>query len=325
MRKIVFQASLFFLVLFHLASFAAPFLAPFPPERQFRDALDRPPQLMFFGSAGWISIEDEEGAVPIDWLAPGFPYSLAGVSTSIHLYGPADSERPVFLLGTDSLGRDLWSRLWYALRFSTLAGLTGAVFTLFFGTVAGSVSGFVGGWVDVLFMRLCDFLLSLPGLFLVLGLRAAFPVRLEAAQVFWMVVLIFVLIGWGSVTRVVRGLVLSLKERPHVMAARLIGASDLRLLLRHILPFAWGNLVVQFTVFIPLFILGEVTISFLGVGVQEPDVSLGTMLGASSSLAVIALHPWQLLVPAGALFLLVLAYNLVSDRLRAVQPSARWW
>ncbi len=311
-----------------LASLLAPFFAVHPPELQYRQAANLPPVKLRMDD-GWRPLVLSGGGAPVElafWVR-GFHYTWFGLDWDRHLLGSADPERPLFLLGTDALGRDLWSRILYALRFSLAAGLAGALLALAVGLPAGCWAGYRGGWVDAAMMRLCDLLLSLPGLFLVLGLRAVFPVRMDSWTVFWLVVLVFVLIGWASVTRVIRGQVAALKEMPHVAAVRVMGASHTRILVRHIVPFLRGYLGVQFLVFVPLFMLGEITMSFLGVGVQEPDVSLGTLLGGASSLATIALYPWQLAVPAAAILLPALALNLLAEHLKQADADlpSRWW
>lgn len=311
-----------------VAAVMAPFLAVHPPALQYRQAANLPPVTLRM-DAGWhpVLVSGTGSPIEVSFWVPGFPYRWLGLSWNRHLLGSQDPEAPLFLLGTDALGRDLWSRMLYALRFSLAAGLAGALLALAAGLPAGCWAGYRGGWVDTVMMRLCDLMLALPGLFLVLGLRAVFPLRMDSWTVFWLVVTVFVLIGWASVTRVVRGQVTALKEMPHVAAVRIMGASHTRVLLRHILPFLRGYLGVQFLVFLPLFMLGEITMSFLGVGVQEPEVSLGTMLGAASSLATISLYPWQLAVPAAAILLPALALNLLGEHLKKADADlpSRWW
>jgi peptide/nickel transport system permease protein len=311
-----------------LAALLAPFFAVHPPSLQYRQAANLPPVTLRL-DGGWhpVLVSGAGSRIEIAFWVRGFPYQWLGLSWDRHLLGSQDAKYPLFLLGTDALGRDLWSRVIYALRFSLAAGLTGALLALAAGLPAGCWAGYRGGWVDAAMMRLCDLMLALPGLFLVLGLRAVFPLRMDSWTVFWLVVTVFVLIGWASVTRVVRGQVAALKEMPHVAAVRMMGASHTRILLRHILPFLRGYLGVQFLVFLPLFMLGEITMSFLGVGVQEPEVSLGTMLGGASSLATISLYPWQLAVPAAAVLLPALALNLLGEHFKKADADlpSRWW
>jgi peptide/nickel transport system permease protein len=228
-------------------------------------------------------------------------------------------------MGTDSLGRDIFSRVLYGLRFSLLVGLISIFVTALIGTSLGSLAGWKGGWFDKGVMRICDLFLSLPGLFLILGIRAVFPVEMSAANTLWLMVFIFALLGWGVVTRVIRGQVLSLKQREYVLAARTMGAPDWYIVVRHILPFSSNYLVVQCALFVPLFILGEITLSFLGVGVQEPDVSLGNLLIAASSLRAMTLHPWEA-IPVVVIFVLVFSLNFVGDELKTpTKLRPRWW
>ena len=183
------------------------------------------------------------------------------------------------------------------------------------GTLLGLVAGYSSGWVDTLIMRGADLFLALPAFFLILGLRALFPLQLSGGEIYWIVVLIFGLTGWAWITRVIRGQVLTLKEREYVLAARAMGATPMRILGRHILPFTLNPLLVQCTIFIPTFMLAEVTLSFLGVGVQEPDSSWGNLLTAGTSVQAITQFPW-LLAPAAFIFLAVLSFNGIAEKLK---------
>jgi peptide/nickel transport system permease protein len=265
------------------------------------------------------------GRVSVRFFVEGASFKILGVSFDTHLFGLEDPARPVFILGSDSLGRDLLSRILYGLRFSLLVGLLSIIVTVLIGTLSGALAGWRGGWVDRLIMRICDLFLSLPGLFLILGIRAVFPLRMSPSNTLWMMVFIFAIFGWGVVTRVVRGQVLSLKQRDYVLAARAMGGSDWYIIFRHILPFTSNYLKVQCTLFVPLFILGEITMSFLGVGVQEPDASLGNLLIAAGSIRAVTMHPWEA-APAIVVFLLVFCFNYVGDELKTPgQLRPRWW
>lgn len=320
----------------------APFLAPYQPEDQARDFFYAPPTAVhFFDEQGSFSVRPfiydyarisdrplyraTQEKLFLEFWVEGAEYRWLGATWDRHLFGVSASTKPVFLLGSDSLGRDQLSRLLYGMRFSLGVGLAGILFTLLVGVGLGSLAGYAGGIVDTLVMRTCDLFLSLPGLFLVLGLRAVVPLEISTATTFWLIVLIFTLIGWGSVTRVIRGQVLTLKERQHVLAAKVIGASDWRVLIHHILPLTSNYLVVQASVLLPLFILGEITLSFLGVGVQEPGVSMGTLLNTATSLQALAQFRW-LTAPVVVIFLTVLSFNLLGERLKALdRVRARWW
>ena len=252
--------------------------------------------------------------LPLYFFLEGTPYRWMGMTWRIHLFGLKDPSKRIFLLGSDALGRDVFSRVLYGSQFSLSIGLVGIVLTGALGLLLGSIAGYFSGWIDTVVMRMVDLFLSIPALFLILGIRALFPLRLSTQDTFWVIVLIFTLMGGASVTRVIRGQVLSLKTREFVLAARAAGASHSRILARHILPFTSNYLLVQSTVFIPAYILGEITLSFLGVGVQEPDASWGNLLTAATSVWVITDFPW-LLSPAVFIFLAVFTFNWMGDHL----------
>lgn len=343
MKQMAWRAALGILVLLYVSAALAPFLAPYRPHRQFRDFANHPPTpIHFVEESGALSIRPfvyvatpgtQPGYSPADiggkkryvkFFVRGEAFTWLGIESNLHLFG-LGGDPGLFLLGTDDLGRDLFSRILAGSQFSLGIGLAGLIFTMTSGITLGALAGYYGGWTDRLIMRLSDLFLSLPGLFLVLGIRAVFPLEMSNWTTFWLIVLTFTLIGWGVVSRVIRGQVLSLKERTYVLAARTAGASSGRILARHILPFTTGYLQVQATVFIPLFILGEITLSFLGVGVQEPDVSLGTLLMAANSLFRISSYPW-LLAPAGVIFLILLSFNLIGEKMQAFSKvTSRWW
>jgi len=348
MRRYLLHLAAGILLVLGLAALAAPFLAPYSPKQQFRDFSHSPPTRLHLldpesglptrpfvhsgaedsypkDSTGSDSTGSTGNRFGVRFLVKGVPFRILGISSDTHLFGLEDPDRPVFLLGSDSLGRDLLSRVLYGLRFSLLVGLLSITVTVLIGTFSGALAGWRGGWADRVIMRVCDLFLSLPGLFLILGIRAVFPFRMSSSNTLWMMVFIFAIFGWGVVTRVVRGQVLSLKQRDYVLAARTMGASDWYIVIRHVLPFTANYLKVQCTLFVPLFILGEITMSFLGVGVQEPDASLGNLLIAASSFRAMTLHPWEL-APAVVVFLLVFCFNYVGDELKApAQVSLRWW
>jgi peptide/nickel transport system permease protein len=340
MRSFSLRLALALLFLAWAGSLLAPFVAPYPPERQFREDVARPPGTIrmwdWRSECFWPCVivsdpfdgpEEPDGIriSRIRLLVEGHPYRLFGFPLRLRLFGTADPEVRVFLLGTDSLGRDIFSRLLHGMRFSLSAGVAAILLTAVVGVFAGAFSGYVGGAVDRLTMRVCDLFLSLPNLFLILGIRALFPLDLTGGRVFWVMVLVFSLVGWGSVARMIRGQVLTVKHREHVLAARVMGASHGRILLRHILPLTLNALLVQVTFLLPLFIVGEVTLSFLGVGVQEPGVSLGTLLNSGATLQAILERRWEL-APAAVFFGIVLCFNLAADELRTLgRARAQWW
>lgn len=325
----------------YLTAWLAPFLAPHPPERQYRDLFYAPPTRIRVrdreGNWHWppfiYALErvdstpryrESERRIPIHLAVRGESFSWMGIRFERSLLGIEDETQQLFLLGSDELGRDLLARLLFGARFSLTIGLVAITLTLLLGVVLGCAAGYSGGWLDTLLMRLADLFLSVPAIFLILGMRAILPGELSTGRLFWLIAGIFALVGWAGIARVMRGQVLSLKTRSYVLAARVSGASHWRILRRHILPFTSNYLVVQACVLVPSFMLSEITLSFLGVGVQAPDASWGTLLTAATSLRVMSRFPW-LLTPALAVFLTVLAFNLIGDELKALHQRSQLW
>jgi peptide/nickel transport system permease protein len=220
----------------------------------------------------------------------------------------------VFLAGTDAYGRDVFSRILYGGRISIATGLIATALALGIGLVWGMVAGFRGGWTDGVMMRGAELFLALPWLYLLLAVRAFLPLQISPTQAFLLMVVIIGSVGWVRPARLVRGLVLSLRERPYVEAARGFGAGGMYLIRRHILPETAGLLVTQATILIPQYILAEVTLSFLGLGVGEPVPSWGSMLADARQYHTLVMHPWML-APGAATFLLLMGYLLLADRL----------
>jgi peptide/nickel transport system permease protein len=241
-------------------------------------------------------------------------------TSSRHLFG-VDAPGRVYLLGTDSFGRDQLSRLLYGSQISLTVGVVGIAISFTLGLLLGGVSGYFGGWIDTVIMRASELLLSIPSLYLIIALRAVFPIDLPSRQVYFGIVAILAFIGWAGLARVIRGLVLSIRRNEFVTAAEALGVSRFKIIVRHILPNTWSFVIVAATVSIPGYILGEVVLSFLGVGVQEPAASWGNMLNQARSIRALTSFPWLLYVPATAIFLTVMAFNFLGDGLRdALDP-----
>jgi peptide/nickel transport system permease protein len=229
-----------------------------------------------------------------------------------------DDDTPVFLLGADNFGRDVLSRLLYGARTSIGLALFATLGAVLIGALAGAWAGYRGGWIDDAVMRIADFVLVLPVIYVVLVLRALLPLVLPASTVFLLVAWIFVVVGWPFVAKGVRAIVAVERDREYVLAARSLGAGPLRILTRHLIPACAGHLVVQATLLLPAFILAEATLSFIGLGFPDPIASWGTMLGGASNYNAVSRFPWTL-APAAAIFLVVLATNLLIERAPARQ------
>jgi peptide/nickel transport system permease protein len=240
----------------------------------------------------------------------------------LHLFGTT-SKGPLFIMGSDNLGRDMFSRIVFAARVSLFIGLGGVLISFFLGILLGGISGFFGGTVDLLIQRLIEFIMSIPQIPLWMGLSAAIPVDWTGIQKFFAIVLILSLVGWTGLARVVRGKIISLREEDYVTAAKISSASDMAIIFKHLLPGFTSYLIVHITISIPGMILGETTLSFLGLGITPPNVSWGSLLQQAQDVTVLGHYPW-LLYPCAAIILAVVLFNFMGDGLRdAADPYAR--
>jgi peptide/nickel transport system permease protein len=263
------------------------------------------------GGDSGVPVEDKSSAYPVRLLTK--ESGDAGIDARLHLFGVAPSGH-IFLLGTDGLGRDQFSRLLYGGRISLFAGLLAAFFSLGVGLLLGSAAGFHGGWIDEIIMRGAELFLALPWLYCLLAIRAFLPLHLSQGQVFLTVVLVIGLRGWARPARLIRGVVLSAKEREYVLAARAFGSRGVCLLRRHILPHTYGILLTQAAILIPQYVLAEVTLSFLGLGVGEPSPTWGNMLAGLQRYSVLASY-WWMCFPAVILIPIFFSYNVLGDML----------
>ncbi|SHL38770.1 ABC transporter permease [Roseibium suaedae] len=260
--------------------------------------------------------EDKTKVLPIEFFVKGQDYKFLGlVPTQMHLFGVSDRKQQINLLGTDSLGRDLFTRLLYGARVTLSAGLIGVAFSFVLGLALGSIAGYYGGWWDSGIQRLMEFIRSVPTIPLWMGLAAALPVAWDPLFVYVLITIILSLIGWTHLARVVRGRFLSLRTEDYVLASRLCGASEYRIVTKHMLPAMTSYIIAAMTLAVPEMILGETALSFLGLGLRPPVVSWGVLLQDAQNLRSISLAPW-LLSPGIAVVLVVLAFNFLGDGLR---------
>jgi peptide/nickel transport system permease protein len=335
-------AALYIMMLF------AEFLAPYHYDNEVRPHSYSPPTLVRVVRDGRLSrpyvyarsysfdefrrrvwVEDRSRPVPIRFFVKGDPYRLLGVFPAArHLFGldPAEASAPtggrpaavparLYLLGADARGRDLLSRLLYGSRVSLTIGLVGVCLTFVLGMLIGGISGYFGGRTDVVLMRTCEMFMMIPGFYLMLALRSALPPEMSSVEVYLLLVAIMSLIGWAGFARVVRGMVLSIRNREYVLAAQASGASHLTIILRHVLPNTLSYAIVALTLSIPGYILGESALSLLGLGIQDPHASWGNLLKEAMDVAQIKFHPW-ILLPGLCIFVTVMAYNFLGDGLR---------
>jgi peptide/nickel transport system permease protein len=315
--------------LFALSAVFAGFLAPYDHSAQSRFEPSAPATTIHFSGLTPIIhprrvedmlrrtyTEDTSVAFPVGFFVRGSSYKLLGIGESdVHLFGVRSSSSiapRISLLGTDQLGRDRFSRLLYAVRFSLIVTLIGVLVACLVGILLGAVSGYAGRLVDTFLMGATDAMLALPTLILVLAVRAAFPLELPVTRAALLLVLIFALTGWAEMARLTRGLVLSLRNREFVVAAVALGVSQTRVLFRHILPNILPSLRTRALLLLPTFLLAEVALSYLGVGLQEPEPSLGNMLTAASDLDQLRSQPFSVLSPALAVLLFTLGIRLIG-------------
>ncbi len=253
----------------------------------------------------------------IKFLSKGQPYKFLGLIPMKRHFITTDDDGRLFLLGTDINGRDVFSRILFGGRISMTIGFL-ALFVLFpIGLIYGGISGYFGGKIDMLMMRFAEGIMSIPSFYLLIILASILPPGMTSTQRFLLIVLILALIGWAGFARVVRGMVLSIKNEEYVQAAQSIGASKLRIIIKHILPQTTSFVIVAMTLSVPSYILSESGLSFLGLGIQQPDASWGNMLKEAQEFTNILYRPW-LLTPGFLIFVSVLAFNLIGDSIRDI-------
>jgi peptide/nickel transport system permease protein len=326
--------ALVLLSVFHGVVLFAGFFAPYDYATQDRERPFAPPtSLHFVNAQGAFTLrpsvfapapgeqrqtprESQRSLVyPVQFLVRGARYKIAGLySSNLHLFGVPRPGR-IFLMGTDAYGRDQFSRFLYGGQLSLLAGLLSAAISIALGVVLGAIAGFYGGWVDEILMRGGELFLALPWLYLLFAVRAALPLHIAEWEVFLLLVVVLGLVGWARPARLIRGVVLSAKERNFVLAARGFGASDAYLLRRHVLPQAYGVVLTQMTLLIPQYVLAEVTLTFLGLGVGEPLPSWGNLFSWLQQYYVLA-SDWWMFLPALLVIPVFLAYHVAADALQ---------
>jgi peptide/nickel transport system permease protein len=269
---------------------------------------------------------DGSRKTPVRFFVTGYSYRLLGIIPAhLHLLGTAapDGRERLYLLGTDRLGRDQWSRLVHGTRTSMTIGLIAVTFSVVLGVMLGGISGYFGGVADVVIQRLIELLQSLPTIPIWLALTAALPRDWSPQQVFFAITVILSLVGWTTLGREVRGRFLALREEDFVLAAELAGASRRRIIVRHMVPTFLSHIIATSTLAIPAMIISETSLSFLGLGIRPPAISWGVLLQEAQNIQTVALAPW-LLIPGLVVILSVLAFNLVGDGLRdAADPYSQ--
>lgn len=341
----VAMLSLYLLGVFYFVAIFAEFMVPYDTAQRFGDAIyASPTKIHFFDAEGklttpffystkskvdpatfrYVSVTIDETQVNrVRFFAKTEPYKILGlVPMNRRLYS-VEGDQPVFFLGADQLGRDLLSRIIYASRVSLFVGFGGVIISFFLGILLGGISGFSGGVVDITIQRIIELLMCMPQIPLWMALSAAIPTEWTGIQTYFAITLVLSLVGWTGLARVVRGKILSMREEDYVIAARISSATNLSIIFRHLLPGITSYLVVHVTISIPYMILGETTLSFLGLGIRVPDVSWGSLLQQAQDVIVITNYPW-LLLPAVFVVSAVILFNFIGDGLRdAADPYTR--
>lgn len=343
-NKLAIVGGIILLVMYFCFVGIPEFIAPYALERRSEYTEARPQTIRFVDEEGKFHlrpfvyglerkvdmvarrrsyVEDPNRVYEIYFFTRGDPYKLFGlIPTDIHLFGTKsdDPAASVFIMGTDSLGRDYFSRIMYGGRLSLMIGLIGQFLTLLLGSVLGAISGYYGGTVDIIVQRITEFLAAFPDIPLFMALAAAIPAYWSPIAVYFMLTIILAFVRWGGLARQVRGLILSLREREYVLAAKSFGADDSRLMFRHLLPGTMSHVIVIATLSIPGMILSETALSWLGLGLRPPLTSWGVLLQEAMTVYAIRFAPW-LLWTVPFLLLVIFAYNMLGDGLRdALDP-----
>ncbi len=335
----------FFILLFlYLAVFLASFISPYAKDYSNRNKSYCPPSKIYIiDEHGKLSlpytynyiryfdkenfetkyIEDRSKKFRVNYFAKDNEYKLWGlIPLKRHFYN-VEKGGELYLLGTDMNGRDNFSRLLYGGQISLTIGFLALLVSFPLGMLYGGISGYIGGKTDFVMMRIAEAIMSIPGFYLLIILASILPANMSSVQRFALIVVILAMIGWAGFSRVVRGMVLSIKKNEFVIASEVLGASDMRTIVHHILPQTLSYVIVAMTLSVPSYILSESGLSFLGLGIQQPDASWGNMLKEAQEFINIVSRPW-LLTPGFLIFVAVLSFNVIGDTIRDVlDPNSK--
>lgn len=288
--------------LFHEGEFVGPFVYGLESKRDME-------------TFEMVFTEKTDEIYKIKWFTKGPAYKLFGlIPADIHLFGVEEGGF-IFLFGSDSMGRDLFSRMILGSQVSLTIPFAGTFISFILGILIGSLSGYFGGWLDLVVQRIIEVLSSFPAIPLWMALSAAIPSDVPVVQMYLYITIIISLLGWTGLARIVRGKFISLRQEDFVTAAKLAGVSDFNIILKHLVPGFMSYLIVNLTLGIPSMIIGETSMSFLGLGIRAPATSWGVLLQEAQEIASIASYPWRL-IPLAAVVITVLAFNFLGDGLR---------
>ncbi len=330
------------LVLLYLSAIFAGFLAPYGYDNENRDHSYHPPfNVHWVDAAGQFHLRpfvyastfgydayfnqrwvlDTSKVYPVRFFVSGDEYKILGlIPARLHLFG-VDAPARIYLMGADYRGRDLFSRIMFGGQISLSIGLVGVSISFVIGMLVGGISGYAGGRTDFVIQRFAEMIMLIPTFYLLLVLRNTFPPDLTSTEVYFGIVFILAFIYWASFSRVIRGMVLSIREQEFVLAAQAAGMPALRIIVRHILPNTLSYAIVYVSLSIPYYILGESALSLIGLGIQDPVPSWGNLLQKAMAVPELKFHPW-ILIPGFFIFVTVMAFNFLGDGLRdALDPK----